>query len=120
MFSLLVTIIFIILCCPLWIVLGLLKGFFDFLFFIISKYFWVFQQNLLVENQLPLKDTLVAIIFIPFMALWECVKGFLNPMLYLWDFSRNEHPALIFFICLGLSFFYYVYLPEKLKTKLLR
>ena len=117
MLSLLVTIIFIILCFPLWIVLGLLKGFFDFFIFIISKYFWVFQQNFLVEYQLPLKDTLAAIIFIPFMALWEGIKGFLDPMLYLWDFSRNEHPALIFFICLGLSFFYFVYLPEKLKTK---
>lgn len=111
------TIILIILCCPLWIALGLLKGFFDFIIFIISKYFWIFQQNFLVEYQLPLKDTLVAIIFIPFMALWEGIKGFLDPMLYLWDFSRNEHPALIFFICLGLSFFYFVYLPEKLKTK---
>ena len=119
MFSLLVTIIFIILCCPLWIVLGLIKGFFDFLFFMISKFYWVFEQNFLVDNPLPfpLEDTLASFIVIPWMAIWEGVKGFLNPMLYLWDFSRNEHPALIFFICLGLSFFYFVYLPEKLKTK---
>mgnify|MGYP001252216236 CR=1 FL=1 len=117
MLSFLVSIVLTALCCPLWMILGLLKGCFDFIIFIISKYYWVFEQNFLDQHQLPMRDTLTAIVIIPFMAVWEGIKGFFDPVQYLWDFSRNEHPVLIFFICLGLSFFYFVYLPEKLKSK---
>ena len=116
MISFLVSLGFIVLCCPLWFALGMLKGSFDFIIFLISKYFWVFQQNFLVQYQLPIEDTFFAIIFIPFMAIWDGIKGFFDPMQYLWSFSRNEHPVLIFFICLGISFFYFIYLPEKLKS----
>ena len=99
MISFLVSLIFVILCFPIWLVLGVLNGLLDGLLFLISKSFWVFEQNFLVEHQLPLSDSVVSIFVVPLMAIWKSIEGFFDPMCGLWAFSRDQNPVLMFLVC---------------------
>ena len=99
---------FILLSLPIWVIIGLIKGFIDFLIFLASNYFWVFQQNFLVEYKLPVRDTFAAIFAIPFMAFWDGLKGFSKPLKYLWNFS-NENPYISLIVS-GLLIFNYLLL----------
>ena len=99
---------FILLSLPIWVIIGLIKGFIDFLIFLASNYFWVFQQNFLVEYKLPVRDTFAAIFTIPFMAFWDGLKGSSKPLKYLWNFS-NENPYISLIVS-GLLIFNYLLL----------
>ena len=99
MISFLVSLIFVLLCFPIWLVLGVLNGLLDGLLFLMSKYYWIFEQNFLVEHQLPLSDTVVLIFIVPLMAVWESAKGFVDPMCSLWTFSRDQNSALMLLVC---------------------
>ena len=118
MISFLVAIAFTILTSPVWLIIGFLNGLFTSIVELFSKVWWLIKNTLIIEHTLPAEDAMVAIIAIPFYAIWKGIVAFFSTLESFWDWARYEHTLWAFFICLGLTLIYikiYIEFYEKEK-----
>lgn len=113
MISFIVATAFIILTTPAWITAGVIKALFIFVFEFLSKSWWLIKNTFFVEYKLGAGDILVSVFVVPINAIWQGLVAFFGTLGAFWDWARHDHPWWAFFICLGLGFFYFVYLPSK-------
>lgn len=113
MISFIVATAFIILTTPAWIAVGVIKGLFIFIVEFVSKGWWLIKNTFFVEYKLGAGDVLVSIFAVPINAIWQGLVTFFGTIGSFWDWARYDHPWWAFFICLGLSFLYFFYLPSR-------
>ena len=106
MFLFILAVWFVIVTLPVWGGLGLIWAGLTFLGKLLSYIGRVISQCFLSEYP-DYAAGLLALGFVPFVALWNGVVNFFDPLLFAWDFARYDHPIWAFTISLVLTVYYF-------------
>jgi len=95
---------FILVTSPLWFLLGAGWAVVIFLFKMVSYCFQVVSGFFRYGEDF---DHLLLLLLTPFVALWDAIGAFFQPIGWVWDFARYDHPwwslVIMVFLWIGYS-----------------
>ena len=99
-------VLFMLVSCPLWIILGFSWGILYFIYFFFRAAFAVIQQTFFCTWCMEAHEAIFSALFVPLLSAYEGIAAAFSPMSFFWNFARYDHPWWAFLITAVLSLLY--------------
>ena len=99
-------VLFMLVSCPLWIILGFSWGILYFIYFFFRAALAVVQSTFFCNLCEEVHWAILAALGVPFVAAYEGIAAAFSPMSIFWNFARYDHPWWAFLITIVLILFY--------------
>lgn len=106
MIAFIFAVLFMLVSCPIWIILGFIWGILYFIYFFFRAAFAVIQQTFFCTWCMEAHEAILSALFVPLVAAYEGIAAAFSPMSFFWNFSRYDHPWWAFLITIVLILFY--------------